>query len=125
MSNPMLLKNFVAEAAIPAYRQVKFGASSGAVLLAAAATDAVIGVSNELGPALGERCDIIAVGIAYIEAGAAITRGALVTSDATGRAVTAAPSAGTNNRYIGIAYDSATAAGDVIPVLVHPGMMQG
>jgi hypothetical protein len=125
MSNPMLLKSFIAEAAISAYRQVKFGTVDGKVTTAAAATDMVIGVSNDVAPALGERCDIITVGIAYIEAGAAITRGALVTSDATGRAVTPAPSAGTNNRYTGIAYEAAAAAGDIIPVLLCPGMMQG
>lgn len=124
MSKPMLLKNFVAEAAITAYRQVKFGASSGAVLQATAATDMVIGVCNEVAPALGERCDIVLVGIAYIEAGATITRGALVTSDSVGRAVTPAPAAGTNNRYTGIALDSAV-IGDIIPVLLTPGMMQG
>lgn len=125
MSNPLLLKNFIAEAAISPYRQVKMGSADGKVTPATAATDMTIGVCNEVGPALGERCDIIVVGIAWIEAGAAITRGNLVTSDATGRAVTPAPAAGTNNRYVGIALESASAAGDIIPVSIHPGMMQG
>lgn len=125
MSNPMLLKSFVAEAAITPFRQVKNGSVDGKVTTAAAATDMVIGVCNEVGPAIGERCDVILVGVAYIEAGAAITRGALVTSDATGRGVTPAPSAGTNNRYIGIALEAASAAGDIIACLLCPGMMQG
>ncbi|MER2545936.1 MAG: capsid cement protein [Candidatus Accumulibacter phosphatis] len=124
MSNPSLIKNFSAGAAISAYRQVKFSAAE-TVIQGAAATDATIGVANEVGAASGERQDVVLDGIAYVEAGAAVTIGTLITSDATGRAVTAAPAAGTNNRIVGIALDAATAAGDVIRVLLAPGSVQG
>ncbi|NMQ05286.1 DUF2190 family protein [Candidatus Accumulibacter phosphatis] len=124
MSNPSLIKNFSAGAAISPFRQVKFSAAE-TVIQGAAATDATIGVANEVGAASGERQDVVLDGIAYIEAGAAVTIGTLITSDATGRAVTAAPAAGTNNRIVGIALDAATAAGDVIRVLLAPGSVQG
>ena len=124
MSNPILLKNFTAGAAINAYRICKFSAAE-TVTLAAAATDLLIGVNNDVAPALGERCDVVMLGIAFVEAGAAVSLGVMLTSDAVGRAITAAPGAGVNNRVIGLALESAAAAGDVIRVLLEPGVMQG
>lgn len=124
MSNPTLLKNMIAGAAINAFTLVKFSAAD-TVVTAAAATDAIIGVTNEVSPAINERCDVIVEGIAFVTAGAAVGLGALVTADASGRAVTAAPAAGTNNRIIGIAFEAAGAAGDVIRVLLTPGSFQG
>ena len=123
--NPMLLKNFVAEAAISPYRLVKMGSANDKVTLATAAIDMIIGACNEVGPALAERCDIVVVGIAYIEAGAAIVRGNFVTSDASGRAVVPAPAAGVNNRCIGVALESAGSAGDIVAVSLSPCMLQG
>jgi len=127
MANPLLAVNFIADAAISNNRLVKFGTGDRNVAVAAAATDSIIGVVNEMpaGIATGERVDVVRVGIAWVEAGAAITRGALITSDAVGRAVTAAPAAGANNRIIGVADESATAAGDVIRFVIEPGSVQG
>lgn len=124
MSNPTLLKNFTAGAAITAFRMVKFSAAE-TVVPAAAATDSIIGVANEVAAASGERQDVVLAGIAFVEAGAAVTIGALITSDASGRGVAAAPGAGVNNRIVGLALDAAAAAGDVIRVLVAPGSVQG
>lgn len=124
MSNPGLLKSLIAGAALSAFRILKYSAAD-TVVLGAAATDSLIGVSNEVGAASGERQDVIFTGVAFVEAGAAITLGAFVTSDATGRAVTPAPAAGTNNRIIGIAMEPAAAAGDVIRVLIQQGSLQG
>ncbi len=125
MSNVMLFKNAVAGAAIPVFTLVKLGADDATVVPAAASTDAIIGAVQEVSPALGERVDVALVGIAYITAGAAITRGALLTSDASGRVITAAPAAGVNARTVGIAVESAGAAGDVIRVLLSQGSIQG
>lgn len=125
MANPLLALNYVADAAIPVNRLVKLGTGDRNVALAGAATDAIIGVVNETSPALGERVDVVRVGIAWVEAGAAIARGAPLTSDATGRAVTAAPAAGTNNRIVGFADEAASAAGDVIRAQINQGFMQG
>lgn len=125
MSNLILATNYVADVAIPKYRIVKHGTGDRAVTAATAATDSSIGVTNELDTAAGERVDVWHVGIAYVEAGAAVTRGAPVTADAQGRGVTAAPAAGSNARVVGFALEAATAAGDVIRVLLSPCVMQG
>ncbi|MFO1404663.1 MAG: capsid cement protein [Azonexus sp.] len=124
MANPLLNKNYLAEAAISPYRIVKPGTSDGNILQGAAATDFLMGVCESVGPALGERCDVVKSGIADVEFGGAVTRGAAVTSDANGKAVAAAPAAGSNVRIIGFAEVSAV-AGDIGPILVAPGVMQG
>jgi hypothetical protein len=118
MSNPILQKSYVAGSAISPFRLVKLGADDVTVLPSAAATDLLIGVCNEVGPALGERCDLVMVGIAFVEAGAAITRGSAMTSDASGRGI-ATTTAG--NAVIGRALEAAAAAGDIIRVLLAPG----
>lgn len=123
MRNLELVKNYTAEAAIAPHRIVKFGAADGGVLQSAAAADAHIGVSL-LGAAAGERLDVVRDGIAEVEYGAAVTRGDLLTADAQGRAVPAAPAAGVNARVIGIAEVSGV-AGDIGAVAVEPGSHQG
>lgn len=125
MANPLLAVNYVADAAIPINRLVKFGTGDRNVALATAATDAIIGPVNETAIALGERADVVRVGIAWVECGAAVPRGSPITADAVGRAVVAAPLAGINNRIIGFADETATAAGDVIRFVIEPGLVQG
>lgn len=113
-------------AAINARRIVKFdGTTKTLVLLAAAATDASIGITTEVAAAANERVDVIHIGVAYVEAGAAFNPGAMLTSDSSGRAVTASPGAGTNNRVVGLALEEAGAAGDLVLVLVNPFSTQG
>ena len=124
MSNVTLFKNYSATAAIPAFRLAKFS-GTGTVTFATGPTDKIIGSSNEVSPASGERCDIARQDIAYVEAGAAIAQGDPITSDATGRGVTAAPSTGVNNRIVGFADEPAAAAGDIILYTIEPGFMQG
>ena len=124
MSNPQLFKSFTAGGAINAYRIVKFSGAE-TVISAAAATDSLIGINADLTVASGERADVLLEGIAFVEAGAVVALGAQVTSDSVGRCVAAAPTAGVNNRVIGIALESASAAGDVIRVLLSPCTLQG
>lgn len=124
MANTLLNKNYTAEGAITARRIVKPGSADGTVAIAAAATDALMGVCESVGPADGERCDIIKVGIADVEFGGAVTRGGPLTSDASGRAIAAVPAAGANVRIIGFAEVSAV-AGDIGQVLISPCVMQG
>jgi len=131
MSNPIQAINYIADAAINVNRIVKFGTGDRNVTTATASTDALIGVVNELvqpgnqAVAAGERVDVVRFGIAWVEAGAAITRGAPLTSDGVGRAIAAAPAAGVNARIVGFADESASAAGDVIRFAIEPGVMQG
>lgn len=120
----LLTRNFIAGAAMTAYRIVRFSAAD-TVVLAAAATESLIGVTNDVAAASGERQDVIVQGMPWVEAGAAFSIGALLTSDASGRAVAAAPAAGVNNRIIGIAFRAAVAAGDRVEVLLAPGSIQG
>lgn len=124
MGNHILNKNGTAEGVIGAYRIVKFGAADGGYLQAAAATDALVGVTDGLPVVAGERVDIVKMGIAPVEFGGNVTRGAPVTADADGKAVAAAPAAGANVRIIGTAEVSAV-AGDIADVLIAPGVMQG
>lgn len=126
MANPGLTKSYVAEAAVLPYRIVKFGTADGQVVQAAAATDAGIGIADNLGQAtVGARVDVIQSGIAEAEAGNSITRGALLIADSSGRVITAAASAGSNVRTIGVALANAGGAGEIIPVDVQPGSFQG
>lgn len=119
-----LIKNFKAEAAVSKFRIVKFGATDEAVVQAAAVGDAMFGVSLELDAAVGEPCDVALGGLADVVYGGAVTRGDLLTSDAAGKAVAAAPTAGINNRIIGIAMASG-ALDDIGVVDVMPGRIQG
>lgn len=117
-------RNYLSEAAIPARRIVKFGSADRTVTLAAAATDLFCGVS-ELGcTAAGDKLDIIKDDFAPIEYGGTITRGQRLTSDSVGRAVAAAPAAGSNVSIIGIAEVSGV-VGDIGEVWISPSVMQG
>lgn len=124
MANPTLIKQGVAEAAIAPYRITKAGTSDGSYLQAAAATDFLNGVCESVGPEAGERLDVVKAGIADVEFGGTVARGEPVTADASGKAVKAAPAVGANVRIIGFAEVSAV-AGDIAPVLIAPGVIQG
>ncbi len=124
MGNPTLTKNYTAEGAIAAHRIVKFGAADGGVAQAAASADLVIGVNEALPVVAGERVDVIRAGIADVEFGGNVTRGQPVTADVDGKAVVAAPAAGVNAHIVGFAEVSAV-AGDIAPVTLARGVMQG
>ncbi|MBW4652625.1 MAG: DUF2190 family protein [Kaiparowitsia implicata GSE-PSE-MK54-09C] len=111
------VKNYETSAAVGRYRIVKFDAADGVVIQAAAATDALIGVSTDIATAVGRRCDVVHSGIAPVIYGGTVTRGALLTSDADGKAI-ATTTAG--NRTIGIALVSGV-ADDIGSVLLSPG----
>lgn len=126
MPNPVLIKSYVAEAAVLPYRVVKFGTADGVVIQSTAAADAHVGVADNLGQATaGSRVDVVQGGIVEAEAGAAITRGALLSVDSSGRVITAAASAGANVAVIGRALVSAGAAGEIINILLTVGTFQG
>lgn len=97
--------------------QYKFAKVSGAgtATVAAASTDAVVGVIQNK-PNTGEEVELTVLGVTKVVAGAAVAAGAEVMSDASGRAITAAAAAGAN-RVLGYALDAASAAGEIITVL--------
>lgn len=121
---PILIKSYKAGAAIAAFTLVKFDAADNQVVAAAAATDLIIGVSTGVASDSGEMCDVIVGGLGEVKAAGNITRGALVTANAAGDAVAAAPAAGVNNRVAGIAMASAV-DDDIVPLLVVPHQIQG
>ncbi|WP_293766393.1 capsid cement protein [uncultured Aquitalea sp.] len=125
MSNLVLSKNALAGAAIGQYLFVKHGTADDVMLQAAAGTDLIIGSSQDVSPAQGERFDVAVCGIGFITAGAAIPRGSRLMSDANGRAIVAAAAAGSNVFTGGVAMEAATAAGDVIRYNIVPGTFQG
>jgi hypothetical protein len=123
LSNRDLVKAYtVGASAVGKRRIVKFSGSR-TVVQAAAATDLLIGVADYAG-AIGGRVDVVRSGIAEVEFGGAVTRGAKVTSDANGKAVAAAPAAGANVQVLGVAEDT-YAAGDFGEVFIAPSVMQG
>jgi hypothetical protein len=124
MGQLVAVRSFVAEAAISANRVVTFGATDDNVLTAVAVTSTLIGIVEGVSPVLGERVDVTMTGIADLQIGAGVTRGAYITVDAQGRGVAAAPAAGVNNNVIGVALQSGV-SGDIIPVLISPGRIQG
>jgi hypothetical protein len=124
VQNRELTKGFLAGAAIAAHRIVKFGADDSHVVVGAAATDSLIGVSDLGATSAEDEVAVIMGGVAVVEYGGSVTRGGLLTSDATGKAVAAAPASGSNNRIIGIAMVSGV-SGDLGSVLIMPGSVQG
>ncbi|CAG2129165.1 DUF2190 family protein [Cupriavidus numazuensis] len=124
MSNPILIKTHSAEGALAKNRIVAQGANDGGVKQAAAATDALLGATEGFAYADGDRVGVVRAGIADIEYGGNVTRGQPLTADASGRAVAAAPAGGANVRLIGFAEVSGV-SGDICPVFLAPGLMQG
>jgi hypothetical protein len=119
-----------AGAAIAKRRIVKYGAGDELVIQAAAATDLLIGISDDAGdiPAPSGtdyyRVDVIDDGYALVDYGGTIARGQYVTSDANGKAILAAPAAGVNVFYVGQAASSGV-NGSVGSVKICPGVIQG
>lgn len=108
-AQPIAITTVAATAALTRMRFVAFNGAP------AAASVRALGVA-EVDADLGEQAPIMYAGIALVEAGAAIAQGAMVTTDATARAVTnAAP---TLANHCGFALDAASAAGDVIRVML-------
>ncbi len=117
MRNEGYSKTLIAGAAIAKNRIVKFDSTELTAIQAAAATDKSIGVSD-LGADSGEAFDVILDGIALVEYGGNVTHGDLLTADANGKAVTAAPAATGSARVIGIAMVSGV-SGDIGSVLIE------
>jgi hypothetical protein len=124
MSNIVLARNYKAESAIAAFTLTKHGTVDGNALPAAAATDGLLGVSTDIAAAIGERVDVIVAGVADVLYGGVVTRGDLLTADASGRAVKAVPAAGINNRVVGIANVSGV-LGDVGSMILAASSVQG
>lgn len=120
----LLDKEFEAGAsAVVKFRIVKRDTADDLVIHAAAVGDAMFGVAQH-DAAIGARVRLNMYGIVEVEFGGTITQGDQITSDASGRAVVAAPALGVNNRVIGIAMVSGV-LNDIGTVMLYPGQIQG
>ena len=122
--NPIAILAAVAGGAITKRRIVRHGTADGVALQGNGVATTPLGVSTEIDVVSGETVDIVRLGPADVEYGGTVARGDPLTSDASGRAVVAAPAAGTNNRCVGFAEVSGV-VGDIGTVFVNPFIMQG
>lgn len=119
---------------LPQYRVVTYDLATGNqsdIILASSATVMPLGISQSGGPipgvgvsGPGQSVRVRTQGVSKVEAGAAITVGALLMTDSSGRVVTATAPAATNVFLIGQAESAATAAGDLVAVRLMIGATQ-
>lgn len=122
---PELIVAFEASAAIVARRIARFSdvAATSRVAVAAANTDPMIGVFTGIVNAAGDMTDVVMDGVTLVELGDTVTAGAPLTSDATGRAIVAAPVAATTVRVIGFAIEPGV-VGDLAKIMVVPSLLR-
>ncbi len=112
----ILLMPALALAAISPYLFVKAGAADGQVAVAAAATDKLLGISNQVGFAANDTSEYVALGEAKLKLGGTVALGDPLTSDASGQGITTSTA---GNRVGAIALQAGV-IGDVIAVQVIP-----
>lgn len=117
-------KSFKCTAATAAFIIVKFGADDDTIAAGTASTEELIGISQHATTVAGEEIRIAMSGISELKLGGTVTRGARITSDASGQGVEIGAVAGTNYNSIGMALASGV-AGDIIPVLICQSRPQG
>lgn len=109
---------FLAGAAVVRYRAVKRGADANKVIMAAAATDVCLGISEDNQDTIGRALRVADRPGENVlgEAGAAFALDAKLTSDANGRLVTAAAT----NPVVALARQAAVALSDLVSVEIAP-----
>ena len=89
MRNDGLIKSFYADGTLEGRKLVTFGTGKLKVKQATAATDALIGVTTQIGSESNGRVDVIFSGITEATAGGSISKGEVLTSDASANVITA------------------------------------
>lgn len=117
MRNDGLIKTFYADGTLAGRKLVTFGTGKLKVKEANAASEPLIGITTQIGSQSNGRVDVIFSGITEATAGGAISKGAVLTSDASGHVVTASQAA---DRIIGIALEDAV-ANDFVSILIAQG----
>ena len=118
-------KHVLCTAAISvAHTIAKFGANDNTLSVATASTEELIGVFQHPTSAALANVRVMLTGITLIKLGGTVTRGGWITTDANAKGVAAAPSAGVNAAVIGRTMASGV-DGDIVPVLLAPGRIQG
>ncbi|MDP9990889.1 hypothetical protein J2W28_002059 [Variovorax boronicumulans] len=109
----------VAEGAVGALLIIKAGAADMSCVVAAAATDKLLGTSDELDHVAGEMVDQAVGPVPKVRLGGVVAAGDALTSNAAGKAIATTT---TGNRIIGFA-EIAGVADDVITYLYAPGVV--
>jgi len=118
--NPLLTKSYATGAIVNPCRLVKAGSADNVVIQATDGAAAYFGVSAEnLVVASGDQVDVIKAGLAWIELGDTVTRGAKLKADSVGRGIPTTIVAGTTVHVAGTAMISGV-VGDIIPMMVEP-----
>lgn len=120
----LLVKSFLAAAALDPYLFVKFAAPTAdrSVAHAASATDPLVGISDGMGALQGGQADVIQVGLTELRLGGTVSAGDPLTSDANGKGVKCVPAAGATRCYGAIAQEPGV-EDDIIRVLVVIGFL--
>lgn len=119
------MKSYVTDAAIGANRIVKVGTTPGStVAIAAASTDALVGVNDNIDLLSTQTGDFNVFGEHNVVLGGTVAMMDPLTSDANGAAIKAAPATGVNSKIIGYALQAGV-SGDIINYLGAPGTIQG
>lgn len=121
---PTFTRAFEASAAIGGNRIVAFSdvAASSKIALANSATAPSFGVSDTMGAALGDMCDVHMAGLASVVLGGTVTAGAPLMADANGAAIVATAAAASTRRVIGFAIQPGV-AGDIIDAWLMPSLL--
>lgn len=109
----------LAEAAVERHRIIKAGAGANSCVKASAATDKLLGTSDELDHVAGETVDLAVGPVPKVKLGGTVAAGDALTSDANGKAIATTT---TGNRIIGVA-EIAGVLDDEIPYLRAPGVL--
>lgn len=118
-------KSVKCTAAIAAFTIGKFGADADTMSTATATTEELIGVFQHPTTTALDEVRVMLTGITRVKLGTGgIALGAWVTTDGSGQGVAIGAVAGTNYAVIGKAL-SAGVAGDIVPVLLQQGRVQG
>jgi len=118
---PILIKAFHTATAVGGNLIVAASANA-EVLPGASATDLLIGVSDAMGADAGGVLDTVQAGWGELKLGGTVAFGDPLTSDANGAGVKAVPAAGSLIRTAAYAMSDGD-DGDIIPVLVAPGII--
>lgn len=102
-----------AEGTVEGYRIIKAGTGVRSCVKASAATDKLLGTSDELDHVTGEEVDMAVGPVPKVRLGGTVAAGDALTSDANGKAIATTTTA---NRIIGYA-ELAGVADDVIPYM--------
>lgn len=103
------------------YRLVKLGTAADEVVAATAATDVIIGVTDESADATaGNPVGVISSGIVKVVIASASTKGGYITATTGGKGALTTTNL---QKYVGILLETTTASDQVAQVLLCPGQM--